>query len=61
MEVAVFAVVFVVLLEKVLQRVYKDYRLTIVMTALVVGVLIIALAVEIFEKISLLPVLLLFR
>ena len=61
MEVAVFAVVFVVILEKVLQRIYKDYRLTIVMTALVVGILIITLAVAIFEKISLLPVLLLFR
>ena len=61
MEVAVFAVVFVVILEKVLQRIYKDYRLTIVMTALVVGILIITLAVAIFEKISLFPVLLLFR
>ena len=56
-----FAVVFVVILEKVLQRIYKDYRLIIVMTALVVGILIIALAVAIFEKISLFPVLLLFR
>ena len=56
-----FAVVFVVILEKVLQRIYKDYRLTIVMTALVVGILIITLAVAIFEKISLFPVLLLFR
>ena len=56
-----FAVVFVVILEKVLQRIYKDYRLTIVMTALVVGILIIALTIAVFEKISLFPVLLLFR
>ena len=61
MEVAVFAVVFVVILEKVLQRVYKDHRLTIIITSLCTGILMIALAVAVFEKISMLPVLLLFR
>ena len=61
MELAVFAVVFVVILEKVLQSIYKDYRLKILTTALVVGILIIALTIAVFEKISLFPVLLLFR
>ena len=61
MEVAVFAVVFVAIVEKVLQRAYKDHRLIIIITGLVTGLLVTALAVAIFEKISLLPVLLLFR
>ena len=61
MEVAVFAVVFVAIVEKVLQRAYKDHRLTIIITSLCTGILMIALAVAVFEKISLFPVLLLFR
>ena len=61
MEVAVFSVVFVAIVEKVLQRAYKDHRLIIIVTGLVTGLLVTALAVAIFEKISLLPVLLLFR
>ena len=61
MEVAVFSVVFVAIVEKVLQRAYKDHRLIIIITGLVTGLLVTALAVAIFEKISLLPVLLLFR
>ena len=61
MEVAFFAVVFVAIVEKVLQRTYKDYRLTIVMTGLCTGLLMIALVVAVFEKISLFPVLLFFR
>ena len=61
MEVAVFAVVFVAIVEKVLQRAYKDHRLTIIITGLCTGLLMTALAMAIFEKISLFPVLLLFR
>ena len=61
MEVAVFSVVFVAIVEKVLQRAYKDHRLIIIITGLVTGLLVTALAVAVFEKISLLPVLLLFR
>ena len=61
MEVAVFAVVFVTIVEKVFQRAYKDHRLTIIITGLGTGLLVIALAVAVFEKISLFPVLLLFR
>lgn len=61
MEVAVFAVVFVAIVEKVLQRAYKDHRLTIIITGLVTGLLMTALAVAVFEKISLFPVLLFFR
>ena len=61
MEVAVFSVVFVAIVEKVLQRAYKDHRLTIIITGLVTGLLMTALAVAIFEKISLFPVLLFFR
>ena len=61
MEVAVFSVVFVAIVEKVLQRAYKDHRLIIIITGLVTGLLVIASAVAIFEKISLFPVLLLFR
>ena len=61
MEVAVFSVVFVAIVEKVLQRAYKDHRLTIIITGLVTGLLMTALAVAVFEKISLFPVLLFFR
>ena len=61
MEVAVFAVVFVAIVEKVLQRAYKDHRLTIIITGLVTGLLMTALAVAVFEKISLFPLLLFFR
>ena len=61
MEVAVFAVVFVAIVEKVLQRAYKDRRLTIIITGLCTGLLMTALAVAVFEKISLFPVLLFFR
>ena len=60
MEVAVFSVVFVAIVEKVLQRAYKDHRLTIIITGLCTGLLMTALAVAIFEKISLFPALLLF-
>jgi hypothetical protein len=61
MEVAVFAVVFTVIVEKVLQRIYKGHRIAILTTALCVGALLTVLAVAVFEKISLLPVLLIFR
>ena len=61
MEVAVFSVVFVAIVEKVLQRAYKDHRLIIIITGLVTGLLVTALAVAVFEKISLFPVLLFFR
>lgn len=61
MEVAVFALVFTVIVEKVLQRVYKDHRITILITFLCIGILLAALAAAVFEKISLFPVLLLLR
>ena len=56
MEVAVFAVVFVTIVEKVFQRASKDHRLTIIITGLVTGLLMTALAVAVFEKLSLFPV-----
>ncbi len=61
MEVAVFAIVFVAIVEKILQRIYKDYRIITLVTVLCIGMLIVTLTIAIFEKISLLPVLLLLR
>ena len=61
MEVVVFVVVFLAIVEKVLQRVYKKHRLTIIITGLGTGLLMIALVVTVFEKISLFPMLLFFR
>lgn len=59
MEVAACAVVFAAIVEKVLQRTCKDHRITIVMTILCIVMLMVALAVALYEKISLIPVLLL--
>lgn len=61
MGVALFAVAVASVVKKVLQRVYKNHRFAITITVLFIGGLIIALAVALFEKLSLFPVLLLFR
>ncbi len=61
MEIAVFVTLVTLAVEKVLHRQYKNHKACIMLTVTFAGILAGILIIAVYEKLSLIPVLLLVR
>jgi hypothetical protein len=59
MEVALSVILFTFIAKKKLSKVYKNYRVCIIMAITSIGILAAILLMAVYEKISLVPLILL--